>query len=328
MSLLSSAPLRALSAIVILGLGLAPPALAQDPARTVSETVPLTRDGEVTVDNHEGSITISTWDRDAVEYEAQIMPTDEDPHAEKVTIQVRQSDDRLQLATHHEEGDDESVVFGFSEDGWQWGGTNSPAVHYTINVPRTATIGIDDHESTIDVTGLEGSLRIDTHDGSIDVSDQGSPVTIDSHDGPISISDQRGDVTIESHESRMELRRVVGRLDVETHDGDLTAEEVEGGLRFDAHDGTATVSFSALRGDVLAETHDGDVTLSLPSGTGFDLNTDFNDDVDLFSDFDLRSIRIVDEDDDDEVNYRGDVNGGGPEIYLESHDGDFELRSQ
>lgn len=65
----------------------------------------------------------------------------------------------------------------------------------------------------------------------------------------------------------------------------------------------------------------------MPTGTGFDLNTDFGDDVDVSSDFDLAPIRIVDEDDEDEVNYRGAVNGGGPEIYLESHDGHFRLPS-
>ena len=61
---------------------------------------------------------------------------------------------------------------------------------------------------------------------------------------------------------------------------------------------------------------------------GFDLTTDFNDDVNLDSDFDLTSIRRVDDDDDDEVNYRGTVNGGGPRIELSSHDGRFTLRTR
>lgn len=319
--------LRSLFAVFVLGVCFGPAVLAQDPARTVSDTVPLARDGEVTVDNHEGSITVTPWDRDAVQYEAQIMPTEEDPDAEKVTIRVHQSENRLRLATEHEDGDDESTVFGFSDDGWQWGGTDIPAVHYTIKMPRRAALTIDDHESTIDVTGLRAELRIDTHEGPVSVTDQRGEVTIDSHESPISISEQEGDVTIDTHEGRMDLRQVVGHLEVDTHDGDLTVEGLEGGFRLDTHDGTATVSFATLTEDVSADTHDGDVTLSLPAGTGFDLNTDFDDDTNVTSDFDLDPIRIVDEDDDDEVNYRGDVNGGGPEIYLESHDGDFRLRS-
>jgi len=323
----SVSPLRTLLAAALLSLGLTPTALAQAPARTVSDTVPLASDGEVTVDNHEGSITVTTWDRDQVQYEAEIMPTD-DPDAEKVSIQVQSGNDRLQLATEHEEGDDESVVFGFSEDGLQWGGTNIPAVHYTIKMPRTAALGIDDHESTINVTGLAGRLQIDTHKGPITRAEQRGEVTIDSHESPISIDDQEGDVQLDTHEGRVDLRRMAGRLSLDTHEGELTAEEMNGGVRFESHDGSARVSFATLSDDVFAETHDGGVTLALPARSGFDLDTDFDDDVDLRSDFDLRSIRLLDDEDDDAVNYRGDVNGGGPEIRLESHDGDVALRSQ
>jgi DUF4097 and DUF4098 domain-containing protein YvlB len=324
----SASPFRALLAVAIFGLGLAPaPLLAQAPARTVSDTVPLAADGEVTIDNHEGSITVTTWDRDQVRYEAEIMPTDEDPEAEKVTIQVRSSDDRLRLATEHEEGDDESVVFGFDEDGFRWGGIDIPAVHYTIKMPRTAALGVDDHESTIDVTGLAGKLQIDSHEGPISVAEHRGEITVDSHESPISITDQEGDVRLDTHEGRIELRRVTGRLSVDTHESELTAEEMSGGFRFEAHDGSARVSFAALSDDVFADTHDGDVVLTLPADTGFDLDTDFDDDTDLISDFDLQQLRISDED-DDEVNYRGGVNGGGPVVRLESDDGDVALRSR
>jgi len=324
---LSRSLLCSVLACVLLPLMLTPAALAQAPARTVSDTAPLDADGEVTVDNHEGSITVTAWDRDRVRYEAEIMPTDEDPDAEKVSIRTRTSDDRVQLATAHEEGDDESVVFGFDEDGFRWGGIDMPAVHYTITMPRTAALGIDDHESVIDVTGLAGRLRIDSHEGPITVAEQRGEITIDSHESPISITDQEGDVRIDTHEGRMELRRVTGRLSVDTHESELTAEEMTGGLRFESHDGSARVSFATLSDDVFADTHDGDVALTLPADTGFDLDTDFDDDTDLISDFDLQPIRISDED-DDEVNYRGGVNGGGPMVRLESDDGDFTLRSR
>lgn len=317
---------RPLVFVLLLAGGLASTTLAQNAARTVSDTVPLVRNGTVTVENHEGSVQVTPWDRDAVQYEAQIMPTDEDPDAEKVTIRVRQTANRLQLATEHEDGDDESKVFGFSEDGWQWGGIDIPAVHYTIKMPKTAALKIDDHESTIDVKGLQADVRIETHKGPISVTDHTGTVTIDSHESSISVTDQEGDVSIGSHEGRMDLRRIAGRLKVDTHDGTLNAKKLEGGLRFESHDGTATVTFSALRGDVFVDTHDGDATLSLPPDTGFDLNTDLNDDADVSSDFDLAPIRTMEEDGDDEVSYRGDVNGGGPEIYLQSHDGHFTLR--
>jgi len=313
--------------VAILSLSLVPETAAQAPARTVSDTRPLASDGTVTVENHEGSITVTAWDRDRVRYEAEIMPTDEDPNAEKTAIQVQAGDGRLALATKHEDGDDESVVFGFGEDGFQWGGANIPAVHYTIRMPRSAALQIDDHESTIEVTGLAAPSDIDTHEGPITVREQRDKLIVDSHESPVSVADHDGDVTLDTHEGRVEIRRMTGRLSVDTHEGDLSVEALDGGMRFESHDGSARVSVAALSDDVFAETHDGDLTLTLPGGTGFDLDTDFDDDVALQSDVPLGPIRITDED-DDETNYRGSVNGGGPMIRLESDDGDFALRSR
>ncbi|MCS4199991.1 DUF4097 family beta strand repeat-containing protein [Salinibacter ruber] len=321
----SVSSLCALLAAAVLSLGVAPSVAAQDPARTVGDTVPLAADGAVAVDTHEGTITVTTWERDRVRYEAEIMPTDGDPHAEKVTIQARTNDERLRLATDHEDGDDESTVFGFDEDGFRWGGIDIPAVHYTIRMPRSAALRLDDHESAIEVTGLAGALRIDTHEGPVTVTDQRGAVTIDSHESSLSITNQDGDVTLDTHEGRMDLRNIAGRLSVDTHEGTLSVEELEGSLRFDAHDGTVSASFATVTDDVHVNTHDGDATLALPPTSGVDLNTDFDDDVDLRSDFDLSAIRIGDE---DEPNYRGDINGGGPELYLEADDGDVALRTR
>jgi hypothetical protein len=308
---------------LVLSAGLAPSLLAQEPARTVRDTVPLSPDDTLSVDNHEGRITVTTWARDRVRYEARILPTDEDPEAEKVTIRTERDGDRLRLATVHEEGDDESVVFGITEDGFQWGGVDIPDVHYTITMPRSAGLVVSDHASTIDVADHTGTLRIDSHEGPITVEKHRGALTIDSHESPVSVTDQTGDVTIDTHEGTMELRRVEGRLAVDTHDGDLTVTDLDGGFWFDAHDGSATASFSALSDDVVADTHDGDVTLTLPADASFSLNTDL-DDAELTSSFDLAPIR---EAEGDVVNVRGDVHGGGPTLRLTSYDGTFALQS-
>ncbi len=341
-----ASPLRFLGVLLTAVLLLAPSAVAQDAARTLSNTVPLDADGEVVLDNHEGQIAIDTWDRAEVRYEIRIMPTDDDPAAEKTTIDIDANERRLRLATTHEDGDDESTVFGFSfDDGWRWGGTDIPAVHYTLTMPATARLTIDDHESTVDLTGLRAGLRLDTHDGALTLRDHDGDTRIDSHDGridlrdtrgqliidthdsPISITGHIGDVTIESHDGEMELRDVAGYLNVDTHDGELTAEDLRGGFRFEAHDGEADISIAALSDDLHVDTHEARLTLHLPPGAAFDLHTDFDEDVDFNTDFDLNSIRIADED-DDEVNYRGAVNGGGPRIYLASGDGDVALRTR
>jgi DUF4097 and DUF4098 domain-containing protein YvlB len=184
-------------------------------------------------------------------------------------------------------------------------------VAYTLTVPRTARLRIDDHESEVDIEGIAAELTIDTHEG------------------PIAVRQHEGRLMIDSHESRIDLTDVRGDVEIDTHEGTVTARGLRGGLRFDNHDANGDIAFAALEGDVTIDTHDGSFTLTMPTGTGFGLRTDFSDDASLQGDLDLGALRIGSADDgDDEVNYDGDVNGGGPLVSLSAHDGSFRIRMQ
>lgn len=353
-----------LLSVTLLILGSAPvPVFAQD--RTTSGTAPLDTDGTVLVDNHEGTITIETWDRAEVQYEAVVRPEAGADHPEATVVHVDEDDDRFALRTEY----DESRADG-NGDGLLhrlFGGTsqNLMPVEYTLTVPRGARVEVEDHESDIDVQGLGGAVTIDTHDGTIALTDQDGRADLDSHDGairvqnqtgaltadthdgrielagqdgdarieshdgPIRVENHGGPVTIDTHDSDVRLRSVDGRVTIDTHDGDLDAEDLRGGLKIDTHGGSGQVGFAALTDDVDITTSDGDFTLTLPAGTGFDLRTDFDDeDAGLRADFDLSPYRRSMGDDDDEVNYSGRVNGGGPRVSLSGDDGDFEIRMQ
>lgn len=309
--------LRATALLLLAALLLPAAAHAQDD-RTVSDTVPLAADGAVTIDTHEGSITVTTWDRAEVQYEARIESKGDADEARRTTVSVNHSADRLSLETEHE-GSGGSGFFG-------WGSQGVMPVHYTITMPRTARLTIDDHESAIEVTGLRAEVDIDTHDGSITMLDQQGALRIDSHDGDIAVAEQQGDLRIDTHDSRIRLEDIAGAVEIDTHDSEITAERLRGPFELDTHEGRADLAFAAFDGDVFIDSHDGTFTLTLPGAAGFEIDTDFNDDADLASDFDLSAARLS-SGDDDEVNYRGAVNGGGPRIRLASHDGRFRLRT-
>lgn len=276
--------------------GLTVPASVHAQARTINETVALDPDGTVSIDNHEGRITVTGWDRDVVQYEVEIDAPEGSEALENTDIRIDRSNQSLRLETEYDEG-----------RSWSSWNRDMPPVHYTIRMPRTARLFIDDHESDIEITGMTSELEVDTHDG------------------PIRIADHEGRVTIDSHDSRMELENISGDLEIDTHDGEVTVANLRGGFELDTHDGTAEVTFAELTGNVEIDAHDGRFTLTLPAGAGFDLDTDFNDDASLDTDFDVAGIRLAD---DDEVNYRGAVNGGGPRIELSAHDARFALRAR
>ncbi len=310
--------------IAVLLLGGAPES-ARAQARTTSGTAALDAKGTVVVENHEGRITVETWDREAVRYEAVVRPEEGADHPEATRVQVREERRRFEIRTEY----DESRVEEDDDSGWFGGGTqqNIMPVEYRLTVPHGAAVEIEDHESTIEVRALEGRLDASTHDGSVTVADQVGPTTLTSHDGPITVENQTGALTIDTHDGRVRLRSVEGRTEINAHDGRIEAEGLGGALAVRTHEGEGRFAFAELTGDVEVDTHDGDFAFTLPAGTGFDLRTDFNDDADLRGDFDLASIRVMD-DEEDEINYAGAVNGGGPRLSLTAHDGVFEVRAQ
>ncbi len=300
------------------------PESAPAQARTTSGTAALDARGTVVVENHEGRVTVETWDREAVQYEAVVRPEEGADHPEATRVQVEEEEDRrFEIRTEY----DESRV---EEDGSGWfgGGTqqNIMPVEYRLTVPRGAAVEIADHESTIEVRGVEEELDLNTHGGSVTVADQAGPATLRSHGGPITVENQSGPLTIDTHDGRVRLYSVAARVEITAHDGRIEAEGLRGALAVRTHGGEGRFGFAELTGDVSLDTHDGDFAFSLPAGTGFDLRTDFSDDADLRGDFDLASVRVGG-DDEDEVNYEGSVNGGGPRLSLTAHGGAFEVRS-
>lgn len=287
--------------------------------RTTSGTAALDADGTVMIDNHEGSITVDTWDRAEVKYEAVVQPEDGAEHPEATTVRVTEDQNRFTIRTEY----DETKADG---DGWSWfggGGQNVMPVAYTLTVPRSAALEVDDHESEMQITNLSGDLGVETHEGSITVRNQSGGAMLTSHDGPITVEDHSGSLDIETHDSHIRLRSIGGDVEIDTHDGKIEAAELRGGLEVETHDGSGEFAFTTLTEDVEVDTHSGDFTFIFPENA-FDLRTDFHD-TRLTADFDLSAYRMSD---DDDADYRGQVNGGGPRLSLSAHSGSFDLRTQ
>lgn len=268
---------------------------AQPYERTVRDTVDLAA-GSVSVENEEGSVTVSTWARDEVAYRARIVDEQIEEAVQQTRIEVDRADEALSLTTHYDEVEGQ-WTFGPKSFGYV---KTTPKVHYTLRVPASASLHLTDHESDVDVSGLAG------------------PLTIDTHEGTVRVSDHSGRAEISSHEGRMVLRKISGNLIVDTHEGTVTIEDLRGRLDLEMQEGRADVRIDALK-EIVADTHEGTIALSLPSSVGFDLSTDLGDDAELESDVDLTSVRR------DDTDYQGAVRGGGPLIRLTSHEGRITL---
>ena len=284
---------------------------AQGEGRTYTDTVPFEDGGTVSISNHEGSIAVRTWKRNAVRYSARVASGRNVDHPERTTVTLNRSEGHLALKTtyaasaHTADEEDESF-FGL---GWftmgSGGGQNLMPVHYEITLPPGTRVTIDDHESSIEVNGLRAALQIDTHEG------------------PIAVRRHEGEVAIDAHDSPIQLHGRPGPVQIDAHEGSVSAQGLRGRLTMNVHEVRADLAFDALDGPVTIDAHEGVFALLLPASAGFDLRTDFDDDVQFSSNFDLKAVRLQE---GDEVNYRGHVSGGGSPLHFSLSDGQFALR--
>ena len=275
-------------ALLLLAALALPPAQAQA-QKTIKQTVPLASGGEVVIDTYKGSVAVTTWDQAEVVFEVTIEADGDEELVELTEIAIDRSANRLRLETDYEQVE-EARKKGWGPFSWS-GSTSLPFAHYTIRMPRTAQLVIDDYKSEIKIAGVGADVRLESYKGTMDVEG------------------------------------VQGALDLETYKGEAVVSGLDGGLRVDTYKGDVRVAFSRLAGDVAAETYKGEVALVLPADAGFTLDADLSRKGDLDTDlFDPSDLRRDPEDDDQK--YRGSVAGGGPLLELETYKGTFTLRGR
>ncbi len=144
---------------------------------------------------------------------------------------------------------------------------------------------------------------------------------------------------IDDHKSEIRVTGLEADLTIDTYKGIVEVEDFDGALRLETYKGIVDVHFSRLADDSVVDTYKGTVTLVLPKDAGFDLYADLSRKGDLDSDFDVKGDRgrrdkdrdgywDPDDDDDGDQIYRTEVNGGGPQLRLETYKGRIKLRAR
>src|ERR1700756_1461250 len=124
------ATLGTLCALLTLALG----AHASDHRGALTEefhqTYAITADGRIELDNINGPVHISSWERNEVKVDA-VKYADTKEKLEEAKIEVDSGKDYVSIRTKYPD----------HNNNWNWGSHNNPAsVEYTLTVPRTANL--------------------------------------------------------------------------------------------------------------------------------------------------------------------------------------------
>ena len=159
------------------------------------------------------------------------------------------------------------------------GGRGSPAVDYVVTVPRGTGVSIESVSGDVSVEGVDGETRIEVVSGDVRLASLARLVEVEAVSGRLQI-------TGASSEDAMTAETVSGRLDMDgVRAPRLEASSVSGAValrgvesrRVEVETVSGSVTFAgalAADGRYEFESHSGRIHLTVPDGTGFELETE------------------------------------------------------
>lgn len=265
--------------------------------------------GRLAVENENGTIEISTWEKDEIEINGtknasrqemlQEIKIDIDSSASAVRVKVDRPNFHCNCG-----------------------------VRFAIRVPKKLELErIKSTNGGIQVTGIEGSGNLTTTNGRIEAMNHTGKLTIETTNGSIELSGHKGDVRARTSNGKISGEIAKGIIDAHTTNGgiDLKLNPVDSSepIRLETTNGNINLTMAAAH-EVRARTSNSSITVKLPETIDANLRArTSNSRVD--SDFGP-SNRGSDDDDDDHGRNRHKtldtkVGKGGPVIDLSTSNG-------
>ena len=171
---------------------------------------PLTTGGTLRVDNFNGAVEISGWDKNTVEidgtkyasteYRLREMKVDIVPTANSITIRT------LPPLDHR----------------------GNAGARYTIRVPKkTMLAGIVSSNGAIRVEDIEGDTRLHTSNGGVHATRLIGPLDVQTSNGTVEVSEITGDTTLRSSNGTIRADVRKGRFGATTSNGSITVHLME-----------------------------------------------------------------------------------------------------
>jgi hypothetical protein len=217
----SGAVLGTICALLVLALG----AHASDHRGAFTEefhqTYAISPDGRIELDNINGAVHISTWDRNEVKVDA-IKYADAKDRLDEARIEIDSGKDYLSIRTRYRDHD---LTFN-------WGSHNNPAgVEYTLTVPRGARLDeIKLINGSLDVTGLTGEVHASCINGRLEAHNLSGRSDLSTINGHL---DAKFD---ELPRSSVELKSVNGSVELtipSDSKAEIEASTISGGIEND-----------------------------------------------------------------------------------------------
>ncbi len=285
------------------------------------QTEKLAADGKVLLTNISGNVEVQTWDRSEVKIDARKISTASslekaEQNAAEVSIDVERRNGLLKIETKYPEGKTYKKNINVS-------------VEYTLTIPARANVTVVTVSGSITAKDLGGLAKLNAVSGNVHVTNATKGGVFGAVSGNVELRDIRGDVEVKNVSGSIELDNVEGDVDVETVSGDVDVTDLSDAESVDINVHSGSITFDGVlnpEGRYSLETFSGPITVRLPKNSAFDftcktfagtITSDFKATVELQGQLKETAKKI-----------RGQVNGGGADLTVETFSGTIRLQKR
>ncbi len=204
-----------LGTLLAFTLAVAPPCSAEV-TEEFHKTVPITADGRVSLENINGNVTITGWDRNEVQIDATKSARDQQ-RLEEARIELDVANDAVRIRTRYPDHHT----------------NNNPAsVRYEVHVPRAARLDkIDLVNGSLDVQHVSGEVNASLVNGSLHAKDLAGRSELSTVNGSL-----QAEFNSLNNVHDISLKSVNGSIDLglpPSPNAEIEAKTVSGGIRTD-----------------------------------------------------------------------------------------------
>ncbi len=278
-------------------------AVAVPAQEKIDETHKLKSDGEISVTNISGAVTVTGWNRQEV----------------RITGTLGKGVEGLVV-----EGDEERLEVEVKYPRWA---RNTGPTDLILHLPEKCVLEIEVVSADVEVADFRGVVGVEAVSGDVTIAGEPEEIDIEVVSGDVEIPALCSEIRIEAVDGDIHLAGATGDLAVEVVSGDveivsdrvvdLEVEAVSGNVLFDG----------ALneKGDYSITVHSGDVEFRIPgtSDASFEISTFSGD---LESDFSINEIKKQKHHPGSEMSFR--TGSGGARVEISTFSGDVKVKKK
>jgi DUF4097 and DUF4098 domain-containing protein YvlB len=272
--------------------------------------------GLLTLDSDRGSVLIETNTNNKVMIEVVLKADTRDKD------RAQEIFDNFEIE-FDQDGKNVIIVAEYKKSRSFWGGKKDRFnVEFSISVPEKYNLDIITAGGSIMVDDLEGDIDASTSGGSLNFRKTKGSIHGRTSGGSISLKKCEGLADVRTSGGSINIGHVKGDVDARTSGGSINVEEVIGVINASTSGGSVTAHITGQpKDDCRLTTSGGSVNIYMDENVGITVDAKTSAgyvDTDFPVTMKGKLKKSV---------LRGDINGGGPELYLRTSGGNIYLNS-